>query len=351
MRDVGDLQVRVRVLQRVLAVLHRDHRADVVGRARPLDVRADVRREVAAGADATAAAGSRTRSSCRPRTASRTRAVSTRSCTPRLDQVRGDDRRGSADAARGVHAHDRLARRAERVGEVELGHHHALEDVGRGADDDGLDVGPRHLGVFERADRGLAARARRATRRRGTSTASSGRSPTTAQRSAMTTTPLPSSDAHEVLLQARARRTRGRAHACRAAAAHTCRNASPMRARPVTIIGLATSAPPDGLIATSSPRPSASASTSSSGEHTAVQLRHFDAAAADAGLLARDARSTASSRDRARPGSADRRGGRCPAIHAGRSHSSRARSPATSTTAAAPSTGGPMSCSRSGATT
>ena len=43
-----------------------------------------------------------------------------------------------------------------------------------------------------------------------------------------------------------------------------------MRARPVTIVGLPTSAPPDGLIATSSPRPSASRSTSSSAEHTAV---------------------------------------------------------------------------------
>ena len=49
-----------------------------------------------------------------------------------------------------------LPARAERVGEVQLGHHHALEEVGRLADDDGVDVGPGHLGVGERAGGGLA---------------------------------------------------------------------------------------------------------------------------------------------------------------------------------------------------
>ena len=64
-------------------------------------------------------------------------------------------------------------------------------------------------------------------------------------------------DAHEVLLQARARTWRGRACACRPFSL-ICRNASPMRTSPVTMSGLATSAPPDGLTSTSSPRPSAS---------------------------------------------------------------------------------------------
>ncbi len=44
--------MRVRVLQRVETVLHRDLPADVLGRAGLLDVRADPRRERAAGADA-----------------------------------------------------------------------------------------------------------------------------------------------------------------------------------------------------------------------------------------------------------------------------------------------------------
>ena len=48
-----------------------------------------------------------------------------------LDEVRGDDAGGAADRAGGVHAEHRLAGRAERVGEVELGLHHALEQVGR----------------------------------------------------------------------------------------------------------------------------------------------------------------------------------------------------------------------------
>ena len=39
--------------------------------------------------------------------------------------------------------------RAEGVGQEQLGHHHALEEVGRLADDDGVDVGPGHLGVGE----------------------------------------------------------------------------------------------------------------------------------------------------------------------------------------------------------
>ena len=50
-RDVLDLQVRVRVLQRVLAVLDRDLPPDVLGRAAAVDVGADERGERAAGAE------------------------------------------------------------------------------------------------------------------------------------------------------------------------------------------------------------------------------------------------------------------------------------------------------------
>ena len=50
-----------------------------------------------------------------------------------------------------------LPDRAERVGEVQLGHHHALEHVGRLADDDRVDVGQRQPGVVERPVGRLAA--------------------------------------------------------------------------------------------------------------------------------------------------------------------------------------------------
>ena len=75
---------------------------------------------------------------------------------PGLHELRGDDGGRPAHRAGGVHAEQRLAGGAEGVGEEQLRHHHALEEVGRLADDDGVDVGPRHLGVVEGAGRGLA---------------------------------------------------------------------------------------------------------------------------------------------------------------------------------------------------
>ena len=81
--------------------------------------------------------------------------VSTRSWMPACDELAGDDRGRAADAARGVHPEQRLAGRAERVGQVQLGHHHALEEVGRLADDDRVDVGPVELGVVRGRGRGL----------------------------------------------------------------------------------------------------------------------------------------------------------------------------------------------------
>ena len=70
--------------------------------------------------------------------------------------LRGDDRGPAADAARGVHPEHRLARRGQRIGQPELGHHHAFEHVGRLADDDRVDVGHREVGVGERPVDGLA---------------------------------------------------------------------------------------------------------------------------------------------------------------------------------------------------
>ena len=57
-----------------------------------------------------------------------------------LDQRGRDDRGRAADRAGGVHAQQRLAGGAERLGQEQLGHHHALEQVGRLADDDRVDV-------------------------------------------------------------------------------------------------------------------------------------------------------------------------------------------------------------------
>ena len=86
--------------------------------------------------------------------------VSTRSCTPGLDVRGGDDGGRAADRAGGVHPEQRLADGTERLGQVRLGHHHALEEVGRLADDDGVDVVHRQVGVRERAVGGLAQEAR-----------------------------------------------------------------------------------------------------------------------------------------------------------------------------------------------
>ena len=73
-----------------------------------------------------------------------------------LHQARGDERGRAADAPCGVHAQHRFADGTERIGEIALGHHHALEEVGRFPDHDGVYVFPRHFGVDERTLRGFA---------------------------------------------------------------------------------------------------------------------------------------------------------------------------------------------------
>ncbi len=153
------MDVRVGILQGVAAVLVRDQRADGVGRSGAPHVRAHVRGEEAAragqqrllegdgqgepphgvglglllegeGEDGAVDAGG--------------------------DEVRGDQGRRSADGARRVDAEQGFADGAERVGEVELRHHDALEEVGRLADHDGVDVGPAQPGVLQGADRRFA---------------------------------------------------------------------------------------------------------------------------------------------------------------------------------------------------
>ena len=59
-----------------------------------------------------------------------------------------------------MHPDDWLTDRAQGVGQVSLGHHDALEQVRRLADDDGVDVGEIQPGVLKRAQRGLTDQAR-----------------------------------------------------------------------------------------------------------------------------------------------------------------------------------------------
>ena len=50
-----------------------------------------------------------------------------------------------------MHPQQRLARRTECISKVQLGHHHALEQVGGFPDNDGVDVGEPEPGIGERA--------------------------------------------------------------------------------------------------------------------------------------------------------------------------------------------------------
>ena len=154
-RDVLDLQVGVGVLERVEAILDRHLPPDVLGRAAAVDVGPDERGEGAAGTERRA-----------PPAAQGELGVALGLLLERHGQDRAvlaglhvrcrHDAGGAADRAGGVDAEHGLAHRAEGVGEVELGLHHALEQVGGLAEDHGVDVGHRHLGVVEGPEHRLA---------------------------------------------------------------------------------------------------------------------------------------------------------------------------------------------------
>ena len=168
-----------------------------------------------------------------------------------LHERGGHDRGRPADRAGGVDPQQRLADGTESLGEVELGHHHALEQVGCLADHDGVDVVEVDPGVGERAIDRLAAEARDrdvlalgsvvglADADHGCGLLAHPFRPMTQSRFCCRAGPLTS----------RGRATRS-AHAV-----WIRRAASPIRLRPALNIGLPASAPPDGLMRTSSPRP------------------------------------------------------------------------------------------------
>ena len=138
----------------------------------------------------------------------------------------------------------------ERVGQVQLGHHHALEEVGRLADHDRVDVVPGHAGVGQRPLRRLAHEPdhRHVASRGlvlGLSDADDGDSLFGHQFSPSSTHTRFCCRHGPLVAWATPRFTRP--SAMRAAT-------SPMRMSPAVSIGLAASAPPDGLTSASPSR-------------------------------------------------------------------------------------------------
>ena len=131
-------------------VLDRDHRTDLRRRTGAVHVGPHERGERAAGTEREAAA--RAEGELRVALGLLLVRDGQHALVPAgLDVVGRDDAGRAADGAGGVDAEHRLARGAERVGQVQLRLHDAFEEVGRLADDDRVDVRPVHLGVFERA--------------------------------------------------------------------------------------------------------------------------------------------------------------------------------------------------------
>ena len=199
----------------------------------------------------------------------------------RRHQVRRHDGGRPADRAGRVDAEHRLAHRAERRRQVELGHHDALEHVGGLADDDGVDVGEGQAGVLERGHRGLAHQAGDGD-----------------------VLPLglghrlADPDDRAALRHHTPSRTQTR-FCCRhgpEVACATARSAwpdqmaradSPMRMSPADIIGLAASAPPEGLTADAVAQPERLGEDQLLVGVGRVQLGHVDLLRPHPGLLAR----------------------------------------------------------------
>ena len=152
------MEVGIRVVQRMLAVLEGHHATDQLGRLRHHHVATDDRTEIAAGAGVDRR-GKRLRQRQRPH------CVGLRLLLPAdrehglvhtgLDHRRGDACGGTANRPGGVDPHDRLADAPEGLGEVHLGHHHTLEEVRCLAHDHGVDVVPTLARHLERIGRGF----------------------------------------------------------------------------------------------------------------------------------------------------------------------------------------------------
>ena len=320
-----------------------------LGRAAAVDVAAHVRRERAAGAERRALAASRARTARCPRTASGSATASTRWCRPASTRCDGDDAGGAADRAGGVHAEHRLARRAERVGEVELGLHHALEQVGGLAERRRRRCRPVICGVVERAERGLADETAEGHVPAAASCGGSGRCRRSRTVGGSLSRPLPGCRPGSVAGTDPTSSGRARGAARRRGSWSA---ASATRTRPVAMIGLAASGPPDGFTATSAPRPSASTQQRLLVGERGLELGHLDrrrrrARRPSAAMRGRRRRR----RGRASPGCGSSVQWAKPVIHTGSSHSSRALSPRAITTAHAPSVIGGRSWRRSGART
>src|SRR5262249_61039819 len=256
--------------------------------------------------------------------------------------VGGDERGRPADAAGGVHTHHRLAGRAERVGQVRLGHDDALEHVGGPADDGGVDVLPAHLGVLERAARGLAHEA-------GDGDVGTGRLVmrlADADDGAELAHASPSSTHTRLCCSAGPDVAWATARLASPVAIRWA--ASPMRVNPAAITTFVVSAPPERFTLTPLLNPSASARIGSwwlNGACSSATSTPSTPAASPAAFVDGEC-----ARSRTPRLCASMRCSR-PRIPTGLSVTSRARSPAASTMAVAPSEIGGMSCLRSGDTT
>ena len=166
--------------------------------------------------------------------------------------------------------------------------------------------------------------------------------PTTAQRSAITRPPA----RRRGSAAGTGPRWRGRARGS-PSPVEIARAASPMRVSPAAIIGFAASAPPDGLIVTPSPSPSASRRISSWWVNGACSSATSTRASPTPAFSAASVVDGERVRSRT-PRRAARCGGRCRGSRPGLRDTSSRQSPAASTIAAAPSEIGGQSCVRSG---
>ncbi len=151
-RDIRQMQMRIGILARVQAILHRHHAADVPGHIVAVDVLAHVRREKTARAGIHVRHERHPWRQCPGRIRFRLLFEAHRQHAPEstaLHMTRGDDRGGTADAARGVHPQHRLAVATQRVRQIQFGHHHALEHVRRLAENQRIDIVPAAARVLE----------------------------------------------------------------------------------------------------------------------------------------------------------------------------------------------------------